>query len=363
MKTMTDERPVALLTMERVRLDINTFLAGYLEEQIQAADVLSAQYGRMWQAISELNQAGGKRFRPYMLLLAYQSFGGSDSAAVVPVAAAWEMLHLSMLIHDDIIDNDLIRYGVKNVAGKYRDVYGSVSDDQTRVHHLASGAAVLAGDLALSAAHELVISSDLSAESKIRTIRCLTDAIFAVAGGELLDTEAVLYPMLEADPMQIAMLKSASYSFVGPLLNGALLAHASADQIEQLERFAEILGLAFQLTDDLLGIFGDARLTGKSTIGDISEGKRTYLMQQAYRNATPEQAGVLAALVGKPELSDDDAELVREVLIKTGARQYTQHLIESYREQATEIVAGLLVPAEYKGLLQDLISTVTDRSF
>jgi geranylgeranyl diphosphate synthase type II len=353
----------AIALQKSVRDDINVMLANYFKDKTAESSALAAQYGRLWQIMSNLNQAGGKRLRSYMVVLAYLCFEGKDQRAILPVAASWELLHLSMLIHDDIIDNDLIRYGVDNVAGSYNEVYKNSLSDPTRRSHHATAAALLAGDLALSAAHDIVLRSDLPMSTKIRAQRNLIKATFVVAGGELLDTEAALYPIMEADPLLIARLKTASYSFIGPLTTGAMLAGASSTMINEMARLGEVLGCAFQLADDLIGVFGDPAVTGKSTTGDLSEGKRTYLLQQTFQSCTEADTAVLNRLIGKPSLSDAEAETLRAIIVRTGAKKQLEDLIAAYAAEARRIVSEIGIPADCRDNLDALIVATTERTY
>ena len=280
----------------------------------------------------------------------------------MPVALAWELLHLAMLIHDDIIDSDLIRYGVNNIAGSYREIYqatNSVIDQQER---LATGAALLAGDLALSAVHELILSCNLPTPMKLQAHRYLTNTIIDVVGGQLLDMEAPLYALPQADPMLIARFKTASYSFVGPLMTGALLAGASDADCAAMKRLGEVLGCGFQLQDDLLGVFGHASITGKSIKRDLSEGKCTYLMQQTFALAAPGDVDVLQALVGKEDLTDTEADTVREIIVRCGAKKQTQDLVRTYADQARAVADGLRITPEYRQQIYNLIALTTERA-
>jgi geranylgeranyl pyrophosphate synthase len=353
--------PVAASDLHRtVRRDVNRLLSAFCTDRTAQAASMSPQFERLWHELARLSQAGGKRLRPYIVMLAYRCFGGSDQKDILPVAVSWELLHLSMLIHDDIIDHDLVRYGVLNIAGSYREIYRETEGDVHRRDHLADAAALLAGDLALSAAYEIVLESNLSMVDKMESQRFLSRAMFTVAGGELLDTEATLYPMAEADPLLIARLKTASYSFIGPLTSGAYLAGASKVACQTMEELGRLLGCAYQLADDVIGVFGNPALTGKSITGDLSEGKRTYLMQQTFLSASAADRKILDEFVGKPDLGDDEAQAIREIITRGGARRLTEAAADAYAEQAHQLVErieGLQSPAK----LHELIAVITGR--
>ena len=215
-------------------MDVEATLLTYCDEQ----------YGVMWPRIARQIKQGGKRLRPRLCLGAYQVYGGTDGA-IVDVAAAWEMLHVGLLIHDDIMDGDYLRHGRPNIAGEQLIKTGN--------SELARNKALLAGDLCLEAARDLL---DRSGFGKLRP---LFRSVFAdVIEGQRMDVLGGF------DPLEVARLKTASYTYVGPLLSGAMAGGASKIQIEKLRKAGEYLGVAYQLENDIDDIEQDER-AGKQT--------------------------------------------------------------------------------------------------
>ncbi len=362
MNTASNKLAAVPVDKNSVRVAVNSVLEQYFLERIELASTMAPAYADLWHTIKDLGLAGGKRLRPYMVMLAYKTFGGNEPDRMLPVAASWELLHLCMLIHDDIIDNDLIRYGVPNIAGAYQKRYNNLSISHARKQHLATSAALLAGDLAHSAAHEILITSNLPASDILTAQKYLTAATFTVAGGELLDTEASAYPLADSDTEAIAEYKTANYSFVGPLCTGAALAGATPTALGQLQQLGTSLGLAFQLTDDLLGVFGDEVITGKSASGDIREGKPTFMMQYAFEHANQPERQVLDNLVGNQDLTDIQAENVRKILVRSGARQATENRIDALATVCLNTIEDIGIGETHKIGLRDLVTTATKRN-
>ena len=343
-----------------VKRQIDDFLHSYFDQRIAHAHAMAPGYGQLWRIMTELNQAGGKRLRPYLAVVGYQACSGDDLREITAVAAAWELLHLCLLIHDDIIDEDLVRYGRLNVAGTYRNIYAQ-SGQTSRSIHIADSAAIIAGDLALSSAHDVILSSDLKPSQKILAQQYLTAATFTVAGGELLDTESVLYPIEDADPDMVATYKTASYSFVGPLTAGAALAGTSEKTLQKLENFGTYLGCAYQLTDDVLGVFGDTALTGKSNTGDLAEGKRTAMLQYVMRHARSSDKAFVSSVIGTGTISEHDAARVRQIMSDCGARQDSEQRSAAFLQRAIEELDGIELQVDGKKTLQNLITLVSGR--
>lgn len=211
-------------------MDVDRVLRDYLQEQQSMAGELDASYRILWGYISDMVLGGGKRLRPRLMIDTYLKYGGDKLEQVLPVAAAWEMLHVGLLIHDDIMDGDLIRRGKPTIEAIYNN----------------RGVAILAGDLCLGASSDLVLNSRLSDHLKLKTLRFMHDIYSEVMGGQLLDIDPRRY-----DPLKVAQHKTASYSFVGPMLCGAMLAGASRKKLNKLEALAINQGIAFQLQNDL----------------------------------------------------------------------------------------------------------------
>lgn len=333
----------------------------YFERSIKEAAVISESYQQLWQVIHKLFLSGGKRLRPKMTLLAYEAFGGQDIKAVIPVAAAQELLHFSLLIHDDIIDRDYTRYGVLNVAGQYQRSYAKFLNDNTEQNHFAHSAALLAGDLMLSASHELIATSSLDEQKKLLAQRLLSRSIFEVAGGELLDTELSFMPYSSGDALNVARYKTASYSFMIPLLTGAQLASASESDITNLKQFSVSLGIAYQLVDDLLGMFGDEDLTGKSTTSDILEGKMTYMAEQAIKVLSQEEKSTWDKLFGNQAASPQEIETIKTIFITTGAKQITEDKIKQYIKASEESLKSMNLDDKHQEAFEKLVKKVVER--
>lgn len=342
---------------------LTTTINEFFERSIEDATAVDSSYRQLWEVMYGLVRSGGKRLRPYMTILAYEAFGGKDVEKVMPVAAAQELLHFSLLIHDDVIDRDYTRYGTLNVAGRYKIAYSKFINNETDLVHYSHGAAILGGDLMLSAAYQLIASSQLSEQQKITSQNLLSQSIFEVAGGELLDTESSFVPYTDGNALKIARYKTASYSFVIPLLTGAKLADASSEQLKVLEEFALTIGTAFQLVDDLLGVFGEEETTGKSITSDISEGKRTFMVEQAIAAMTTVEKAAFEKVFGKHDATSDEIESVKQMLVSTGAKQATERMIQTYKDAAYAALPRLSLDKDSHDKFEQLIKKVTERAF
>ena len=319
---------------------INHELGRIFGEEIAKARKIHPSYVRLWDHLKTIGMGGGKRLRPRLLL---QVAGVLDERAV-RVAVAHELLHIATLIHDDIIDSDDIRHGKKNLVGLYKDIYLE-AEGRADIPHFARSAALVAGDLLLSYAHRLIAASGFDAELTATLQGLLYRSVFEVIGGQLMDTEA---PFMNDyyDPLTVYKYKTASYSFVGPILSGAVIAGLGPETTAALEAYANALGIAFQLRDDDLGVFGDSALTGKSTSQDLREGKKTKLIELFKEQANETEQAAFMASFGLHAASDDAVQAMRELIVASGTRAAHDALIDDYLRKALGAIHSIDKPLQ-----------------
>lgn len=295
-------------------------------------------------------------------MLLYEAYGGKKNRSdIIRVACAWEMLHACLLVHDDIIDRDLVRHNRPNIAGRYQSIYSDSAGKHST--HYALSAALLAGDLLLSSSYDMVNKSTLSASEKIMINNNLQSALFAVAGGELLDFEYSLQEINSSDVDSININKTVKYSFELPMLSGASLANAPEQEMKKISSLAIELGIAFQLKDDLLGVFGDEQKTGKSNRTDIFEKKRTLLVKIARDNLDPAQASKLDGYYNiRNDLSAAQAEEVVNLLTDSGAIARVEAEIAQRSAESKAIISTLIIGNDHKEALYEIVEKVASRT-
>lgn len=318
---------------------VDAVLGRFFSLAKRRAEPLGPEYVELWNEL-ELNTAGGKRFRPRMVFAAYEALGGTDPEAAAYVGAAFELLHTALIVHDDVIDRDFVRRGAPNIAGSYRERARAAGAGEADAEHRGISAAVIAGDLALFNAYRLIDRSGTDDATRERLLDVMDDALFASAAGELIDVDFSWIPEVPRvdDILAMERLKTAVYSFECPLQAGAILAGADEQTVATLGEFGREIGIAYQLVDDLLGVFGTEAQTGKTTVGDLREGKRTVLIAYA---AAADGWQKHSSLFGDPELSEQGAAALRGHLVDCGAKNFAQGLARYYANRA---LARLLEP-------------------
>jgi putative farnesyltranstransferase len=315
---------------------VDAYIMDLINDRVAQATVVHPRYERLWREIARIYQAGGKRMRPYLTVVGY----GELDKAIVPVAAAQELLHVAMLVHDDIIDQDTVRHSQATVNGAYETNYAPLLPPQQTTHY-ANSMALLAGDALLSEAYHLVQLAPFSSSVIRQLSERLSRSVFEVIGGELIDVEAGFIMTEYFDPMTIYRHKTASYSLVGPLVSGALCAEVDETTQGILQEFGTQCGIAFQLQDDLIGMFGDEATTGKSADTDVREGKRTVLIAEHQTMMSDEQAARFAQWFG---MRDAPGQVLRQLKVDieaSGAREKTEAITQQYFAQARATLAKL----------------------
>ncbi|MEO6941481.1 MAG: polyprenyl synthetase family protein [Terrimesophilobacter sp.] len=344
----------------KIGVHVDSRLTRFFDERRVHATRYGSLYPHLWDAARRASD-GGKRFRPMLVIRTHHELGGENDDAAVDVAAAFELLHTAFLLHDDIIDHDLLRRGIPNLAGGEAEHARAAGVSEQLARQWGEASAILAGDLLIHFAQSLVARIEMPVRQRSALLDLLDDSVFITAAGELADValSAGLQSSELPQVLQMSSHKTASYSFSGPLRAGAILAGADPEVLAVLGEYGDLVGTAFQLRDDLLGVFGNEAVTGKSTINDLREKKITPLV--AYARSTSSWSSV-DHLLGKPDLTHDEADLLRGMLELCGARAYVEDLIAAYAGEACGVIAASALPAGLRDGLLGVARTSAERA-
>lgn len=332
--------------------EVTEVLDAFIDERIASAPAATSLWAEVRRA-----SAGGKLIRPRLVLAVHRALGGEDLVAERRVAASLELLHTAFLIHDDVIDRDWTRRGRPTVAAAFRQAARSRGRRADTAEHYGTSAAIIAGDLAVAGAIDLAWSATPD-PTRARTLaRIIGDAVSATAAGELMDVELAAAERGHVDAV-LAMYeaKTSVYSFCAPLQSGAVLAGAPHGVVAALGRAGMALGVAFQITDDLLGTFGDSTRTGKSVVSDAREGKQTVLAA-LLAAADPAAAAAFRRGAGRPRAGV--AEAYRDAVERSGARAAAAELARAKTEEAKAHLAH--TPAPVREALEVVLDDLRER--
>jgi geranylgeranyl diphosphate synthase type I len=325
-----------------LRVRIDQILQRFLGERRRA----SPEAIPLIDEIERIINAGGKRLRPAFCYWGYRAAAGTDDESISRCAASLELLHTFAVVHDDIMDASEQRRGEPAVHVKQ-----------------GQSVAILVGDLALVLADDLFMTSGFDAGDMARAFTVYSEMRQQVIAGQFLDVMAAQQVVITQDQARlIATMKSGGYSVEKPLLLGATLGHGSDALRGALCAFGEPLGEAFQLRDDLLGVFGDPANVGKPVGADIREGKRNLLFVKTLESLGPSDRLDFASRWGGDSLRPEDVDDLRNIIETSGARAATEKLIEDLRSEAAEALAGAPMDDDSRSSLMLLASAAIDRT-
>lgn len=283
-------------------------------------------------------EAGGKRTRGALTIFGYELLGGTDTAMIATVAGVIEGIQTYLLVIDDVADHARIRRGVSTAHRLIQEDFLNQGLDNPSAH-ISEDLAVTAALIGQHYAQTVIGRLAVSPERRVAVLNTLNKRLIRTGLGQVLDLVSTLgTEVSEEDIMKIADYKTTYYSFLLPLEVGALLAGANQDGLASLAQYAHHVGLAYQLQDDILGIFGDEEYIGKSPKSDLMEGKQTLLMYYALNAAAPHERQVLKAAIGNTQLVDRDLDGCREIITTTGALKKVQILMQREVRYARRIL-------------------------
>ncbi|WP_426560784.1 polyprenyl synthetase family protein [Angustibacter sp. McL0619] len=353
------------LDVEDLRSRVHKVIDDHLSKQAAQLEPLGADLVPLLEAIAEL-VSGGKRLRAAFCYWGWRAAGGADCAQIVHAAAAFEIFQAAALLHDDVMDASDTRRGLpaahRRMAALHRE--NGWDGDADR---FGTAAAILAGDLCLSWCDDLFSHSGLTVEAVARARPTFDLMRTQLMGGQYLDVMEQVLPRRSgggttARARRVIRYKSAKYSVEHPLLVGGLLAGASPAQLAAYSAYGLPLGEAFQLRDDVLGVFGDPAQTGKPAGDDLREGKRTVLVAEVVSRGTAAQIEVLDSLLGRAELNPAGVDALREVMVDSGALAAVEQLIDELAAQSADALEGSGAQQPGLTVLSELIAAATART-
>lgn len=352
--------------LEREQQRVNAALERFLTGERAVADALHPLAREAFDAVADFTLGPGKRLRPILMIAAYRAVGGMDEDAILSASTCLELTQTMLLIHDDIMDRSELRRGRPAVHAAFARRYGDARSECRRAidpEHFGLALAIAAGDLAGQLALRALISAPFAAECHTRALATYTAMTRDVCYGQVLDMHAcdANLKLREHDVLTIHRYKTARYTTEGPMHLGAVLACADDTVLEQLSRYALPLGLAFQLQDDVLGVFGSENETGKSADADLKEGKRTLLVLKALEWGSARQQAALHAVLGNDQATAAQFEEARQAIEASGARRYCQQRATELAAEARGALAAMDVDPYQRGFLGSLVDYVVER--
>jgi geranylgeranyl diphosphate synthase, type I len=360
-----DAHPVDLALPARLEEELGAFLAVRRE----SAAAVDPAFGAACDDLAAFVLGGGKRIRPTFAWWGWRGAGGDpdgpDVDAVVRAVAALELIQACALVHDDLMDASATRRGRPTVHVAFARRHADAGW-RGRPARFGAAAAILLGDLALVWADDMLRGAGLSPAAAARAAAPWEAMRTEVLGGQYLDVLVQATGDTSARAaLQVDRYKTAAYTVERPLHLGAAVAGASDGLIACYRRFGADIGVAFQLRDDLLGVFGDPAVTGKPAGDDLREGKRTLLLalavERAQQRDAPAAVETIERAVGDPDLDDDALDRVRGLLEELGAVQAVEQRIAALTGSALDALVAAPIAEPAAARLADLAVAATRR--
>lgn len=350
-------------TLKSVRDAVEEELSIFLNREGAYLNSISSDLSPVCDSLTSFLLDSGKRLRPLFAYAGFAAAGGSLEKSATRAMAALELLQACALIHDDLMDGSDTRRGKPSIHRHFESIHVQDQLDGFAPQYGLS-AAVLLGDLALVWSDQMLNSAGLSTEQYSRVIALYNVMRVELMAGQFLDIHEQTQKDTSTErSMKIARYKSGKYTIERPLhLGAAMSAQPNTEIYTALSAYGLPLGEAFQLRDDLLGVFGDPSVTGKPAGDDLREGKRTVLIAMTHERQSPEQAQICKKYFGNQDLDAQGVAILREIIEATGARAELENTIERLTTAALTAADSSHFTNDGKALLVELANIATKRS-
>ena len=342
----------------------NPHLESYLDSIPAQVKDMDKSVLSLIETASLATKSSGKRLRPYLVSLGYQIAGKQsyDQKTVFDAALVAEIFHSFAVIHDDIIDKSDSRRNQKTSHVVFEDIHmqKQLKNDAS---HFGVSMAILAGDLEVALSSFLISNLNINLDIKQKLLSSYSEMFFNLVLGQYQDVYQSFDPKRPSEKMIMSTLrwKSGEYTIEFPLKFGGLLGGADEKLLDFFKVFAVPVGIAFQLKDDLLGVFSSSADIGKSNLSDIREGKNTLLIKYALDQANSDQKSQLDRILGNENSDENDLNTVQKILVDTGSKACIENKILQLSKEAKSCVSTSGIEEKYKNIIEEFADFVINR--
>ncbi len=353
-------------TLKSHQESINGFLKKFLDNNESSFENKYGTYSKQsFAEFSSVALRGGKRIRGSLVLESYKMHGGEDYETALVLASAIELIHAYLLVVDDFCDESDTRRGLPSVNKSIETLHANKKWKGSS-DHFGNSIAVNIALVGKELANSLILNMPVSAEVKVNILVNLTESLIITGHGQINDIYNEVLPDVSDDMIKnVLSWKTGYYSFYNPIEAGALLAQPKYKADQNLINYSITLGNAFQIKDDIIGIYGDDLKTGKSNLDDIKEGKMTIIYKKAIELSAGEDRKYLDKMLGNINVNKGDLAKIKQIMTDTGALLATTKIIDenisTARESLVQLKTKNNINAESISFLNDLCTLVAQR--
>jgi geranylgeranyl diphosphate synthase, type I len=337
--------------IEQLRANIDESLASFLDN-VKKDYKLHLVSPLLFESIREFTLREGKRLRPLLLILTYKAYSPKNkkiSKELFNASTCMEFLHNFMLIHDDIIDRSDLRRGRPTLHKILAKTAKSPDPDK-----LGIDLGIIAGDIVYALAIDAFLSIKEPLDRKERALKYFIQTAAFTAMGEFIDTVFSVKridQITEKDVFLNYTLKTARYTFDCPMVTGAILAGAPEADIKKISEYGILIGQAFQIQDDIIGIYETEENIGKSILSDLAEEKKTIMVVHAYKTLKGKKRSEFLKIFRKKTKTHQDLEKIKGIFVDSGSLQYALKAVNTRLEKAEKILNSLKMNKEFRDIL------------
>ena len=340
---------VFIAELNKYKIMIDNIIENELLEMFTQDNIFSFM-NKYYTAFRDFSK-GGKRIRAYLVKLGYEMSGALDNKIIIP-SLSYEIFQSGILIHDDIIDKSDLR---RNMPSMH---------NQLGAGHLGVSKAICTGDIGLYFAIKLIAYSDFDAKIINEAIRHQLKVFDITISGELKDIElSVCDSYVLSDVFDMYKLKTSWYTITGPLQLGIIMGNLNSTLLNQIEEIGDLMGIAFQIKDDYLGILSNKEKIGKSNLSDMQEGKKTILTRHFLDHASQKQESTFNEIYGNNDSSDEQLFTLQHLFSETKTFEYADTMCSQYVERAANKINILSIEEKYKTILLDMLKYLSSREY
>lgn len=332
------------------RVNVEVELKQFFLNEVNKFSTLSSFFSHFLNSLEEYTLRGGKRIRPAVMYFTHKLFNNNSDEEVIKLSIFLEFIQSFLLIHDDIMDRGLKRRGGETI----HKLYESYAKDKkiNDYEHFGRTMAILLGDLACQFGFLVVNKSNISEQAKVKISEMINLELVDIVHGQAND---VLLGYADKyayeDIIDIHFYKTAKYTFELPVLAACAISEVDNQTVNCLVNYSKYAGIAYQIKDDILGVFGQDDITGKDNTSDITENKKTLLTLKAYENADKTQKKYLDTILGKEKISSKELETFKEIIIETESLKFSEDECRKLIQKAKNELNSLKVEKSNTGYI------------